>query len=133
MKPALKLKTFQIGSPPKPGQGLRISVTRFPPRGVPQARWRRDGYFDVWMPILGPSAELFKRIRSAVDRRGDPAKLFDAYERELMRNAEVRGAVHLLAEIARRTPISIGCFCSDETRCHRSRLKAVIEREAGRE
>jgi len=127
----LKLKTFQIGAPAKRGEGLRIGTTRRPPHGVPRERWQSDGYFDVWFPVVAPSYALLLRARK--HNTGDPAVLrviFDAYERELLKNTEGRQAVHLLAEMAKRTAISIGCYCADESRCHRSRLKQLIERAA---
>ena len=58
MPHVLHLSTFQIGTAAKRGQGLRIGVTRFPPRGVLKQRWAADGYFDVWLPVLAPSAKL---------------------------------------------------------------------------
>jgi uncharacterized protein YeaO (DUF488 family) len=127
----LKLSTFQIGTPAKPGQGLRIGVTRFPPRGVPKDRWAKDGYFDVWLPVLAPSAKLVAEIKKKVD--GPSAalqKAFDRYERELLSNATGRQTVEFLAQVAARTPISIGCACQDESRCHRSRLYKIIQAHA---
>ena len=127
----LRLKTFQIGAPAKRGEGLRIGTTRRPPRGVPRSRWQADGYFDVWFPVVAPTLALFRRFHGR--DLSDPAALraiFDAYERELLKNTEARQAVHLLAEMAKHTAISIGCYCADESRCHRSRLKQLIERAA---
>lgn len=133
MKTALKLSTFQIGTPVKRGQGLRIGTTRYPPHGVPRARWTRDGYFDVWLPALAPSAKLRDRFK----RRDfdDPAvrqAFFRSYERELLATAERRQTVEFAAQIAARMSISIGCFCSDESRCHRSRLYKIIQGHAPR-
>jgi len=127
----LKLSMFQVGSPAKPAQGLRVGVTRFPPRGVSKERWAADGYFDVWLPVLAPSAKLVAEIKKAV--KGTDAerdKAFDRYERELLSNATGRQAVEFLAQVASRTPISIGCACEDEARCHRSRLFKIIQDHA---
>jgi len=128
----LKLSTFQIRTPPKRGQGLRIGTTRRPPRGVPKSRWERDGYFDVWLPSIAPSQKLIARFKGNLD---DPTRrhaFFDSYERELLSNAEGRQTLILLAKIAKRTPISVGCFCADESRCHRSRLLKLIRRYASK-
>lgn len=133
MKTKLKLGTFRIGTPAKRGDGLRIGTTRRPPRGVPKARWARDGYFDVWLPALAPSVKLLSRLRSR--DLDDPAVrkwFFDGYERELLGNAESRQNVELIATIAQRMPISVGCFCADESKCHRSRLYEIIQRQARR-
>jgi uncharacterized protein YeaO (DUF488 family) len=127
----LKLSTFQIGTPAMRGQGLRIGTTRLPPRGVPKSRWRRDGYFDVWLPAVAPSMTLLRWIKQR--DINDPAirrAFFDRYERELLGDSVARQSAQLLAEMAKRTPVSIGCFCADESRCHRSRLYRIIERIA---
>ena len=127
----LKLSTFRIGDKPRRSVGLRIGTTRLPPRGVPKSRWKRDGYFDVWLPAVAPSRQLLSWIKHR--DLSDPKIsriFFERYERELSGNAEARQTLQLLAEIAKRTPISIGCFCADEARCHRSRLRLIIERLA---
>ena len=131
MKQKLKLSTFQIGARARRGEGLRIGVTRRPPRGVRKSRWVRDGYFDVWLPALAPSAKLLARVKKRDLGEGSVRKrFFDAYERDLMANAEGRQTVAFVAEIAARTPIRVGCFCADERRCHRSLLVKIIKRLA---
>lgn len=127
------LTTFQIGTPATPNQGLRIGVTRHPPRGVPKDRWGADGYFDVWLPTLAPEAKLVSQIlKLDPEDARQREKLFGRYERELLADATGRQTVELIAKIAERTPISIGCFCKDESRCHRSRLNKIIERHANK-
>ncbi len=127
----LHLSTFQIGTPATPEQGLRIGVTRHPPRGVPKERWVADGYFDVWLPTLAPESKLVTQIRAlGSDKTAQREKLFDRYERELLSDASGRQTVELLAQIAMRTPISIGCFCENESLCHRSRLFRIIQEHA---
>lgn len=127
----LNLSTFQIGTAPKRSQGLRIGTTRLPPRGVPKSRWKKDGYFDVWLPIVAPSRKLLSWIHEHDINDAKTRKMFfERYERELLGDSTARHTVQLLAELARRTPIAIGCFCKDETRCHRSRLRDVIQRMA---
>ena len=128
----LKLSTFQIGTPVRPEQGLRIGATRHPPRGVPKNRWVADGYFDVWLPTIAPNTKLVGQIRAlGPEESAQRKKLFDRYERELLSNAAGRQTVELLAQIAQRTPISIGCFCEHEPLCHRSRLFRIIQQHAG--
>ena len=127
----LRISTFQIGTPAKREQGLRIGVTRHPPRGVPKDRWVADGYFDVWLPTLAPEAKLVSQIlKLDPEKTKEREKLFDRYERELLSNATGRQTVELIARIAERTPVSIGCFCEDESRCHRSRLFRIIQQHA---
>jgi uncharacterized protein YeaO (DUF488 family) len=125
------LSTFRIGDSAKPEDGLRVGTTRFPPRGVPKERWAADGYFDVWLPVLAPSAKLVAEIKKAVKgTAAEREKAFDRYERELLSNATGRQTVEFLAQVAARMPISIGCACADESRCHRSRLFKIIREHA---
>lgn len=127
----LYLSTFQIGTPAQPGQGLRIGVTRRPPRGVPKDRWIADGYFDVWLPALAPSAELLSEVKNYdFDNPAQREKFFNRYEKELLGHADARQTVEFVARIAARMPIAIGCFCEDESRCHRSRLYKILQDHA---
>lgn len=128
MPQKLHLTTFKIGAPAQPGQGLRIGATRRPPRGVPKERWVADGYFDVWMPALAPSVKLVPEL---LKRQNGPIAAFekalDRYERELLSTADSRQLIEFVAHIAARTPVAIGCFCEDESRCHRSRLYKILQ------
>ena len=127
----LKLSTFRIGGPVKRAEGLRIGTTRLPPRGVPKSQWQSGGYFDIWLPSVAPSKELFSWIKHRdINDPKTRRAYFARYERELLGKAESRQTLHLLAEVAKRTAISVGCFCADESRCHRSRLRSMIEKIA---
>ena len=131
MQKKLKLSIFRIGAPVRPGEGLRVGATRRPPRGVAKSRWVADGYFDVWLPALAPSAKLLGQLKDFDFE--NPAKrkaFFDRYEKELLGSAEARQTVEFVAQVAARTPISIGCFCADESRCHRTRLFKIIPEHA---
>lgn len=125
MKRTLKLRTFRYGDAPKRGEGLRIGTTRRPPRGVKKEQWK--DYFDVWFPVLAPSADL---IRSYM-QKGDYEAFCKSYEREVLGTPESRHSLELVAAIALRMPTSVGCFCEDESRCHRKHLRKLIERAAG--
>jgi uncharacterized protein YeaO (DUF488 family) len=131
MKKVLRLSTFEIGTPRKRGQGLRVGATRWPPHGVPKSRWTRDGYFDLWFPALAPSLRLLGRFKSRDWNDAAVRKsFFDSYERELLSASVGRQAVEFVARVAERTPVSIGCYCGNEARCHRSRLFKIIKRYA---
>ena len=127
MKKLLKLQTFQHGEVPKRGQGLRIGTTRRPPRGATKAQWNE--YFDVWFPVLAPSLALLRRMKRGMTSYAD---FCSSYERELLANTESRQALDLLAAIALRMPISIGCYCADESTCHRKHLFKLIKRAASK-
>jgi uncharacterized protein YeaO (DUF488 family) len=122
----LKVGAFRIGEKPRRGEGLRIGTTRYPPRGVPRSRWKKDHYFDVWFPVVAPSARLLRSIRkTGLDDPKVRKRFFAAYRRELQR-PPASHAVELLAALSKTTSIAVGCFCADETRCHRSVLREVI-------
>jgi uncharacterized protein YeaO (DUF488 family) len=123
----LQLHTFRMGTEREKREGLRIATTRRPPRGVKKADWSTRAHFDVWFPVVAPSESLLRRAKELLKT---PEKFFASYEREVLGHAESRQAIELLAALARRTPISIGCFCEDEAHCHRTRLRELIERAA---
>ena len=133
-RPALKIRTFEIQADRKRGEGLRIGVTRKQPRGVEKKDWVRLNYFDLWQPSLAPSAKLRKWVKNH-DIVGNPehwATFKARYEKEMTGTAEPRQQLILLAETAKRKPISIGCNCENEKRCHRSILLRLIKRAATR-
>jgi uncharacterized protein YeaO (DUF488 family) len=99
---------------------------RYLPRGVPKSKYAALNLFDVWLPILAPSRQLFAAYQSG---ELTPAEFFRKYRRE-MSKTDARQVIQLLAALARQTPLSVGCFCEDESRCHRSELGKLI-REAG--
>lgn len=129
----LKLRTYQAGSPRQAGEGLRIGPVRFLPRGIHKEDYARLDFFDVWYPTLAPSRPLLQWLRKRSDQGdSDDWRTFTTrYRNELLKNTDTRQALKLLAELAKRTPIAIGCYCADETRCHRSILLKLIQEVAG--
>lgn len=123
---ALHLRTVRIGSPRQPREGIRIGAVRFLPRGVPKAEYRERDLFDVWLPILAPSRELLK---SFLGGKLSPARFFQRYKREMSR-PDARQVIQLLALLAAQTPLSVACFCEEESRCHRRALGALIREAA---
>lgn len=119
--------TFRIGQPGKSWRGLRIATARRPPRGVAKTKWRQVGHFDLWLPTVAPSPALLRRVRAwDFDNPRHLAQFFAAYKRE-MSAPDARHTIELLAAIAQRLPLAIGCYCEDEARCHRSVLKRLID------
>jgi len=127
-KSLVKLKTFRCGDPRKRGEGLRIGVVRYPPHGVKKKDYRKFDFFDVWFPSVAPSRKVLKIFKKKELNKNTWARFEKRYRNELNKNGESRQAVHLLAEIAKKMPVSIGCYCEDERYCHRSILKKVIKR-----
>lgn len=105
---ALKLGTFRIGTPRRRGEGLRLGTVRFLPRGVPKRDYARRDYFDVWFPAVAPSRGLVRWLKSRTWSPAVQRRYATCYRREMRAPDAVR-ALELLAAIARRTAISIGC------------------------
>lgn len=121
-----RISTYQYGAARRRGEGLRIGTTRYPPRGVSKSDYASCDYFDVWLPALAPSRDLLRWFRAA-ER---PVEVFYQRYRKEMRTIDARQVIALLREISTRTPIAVGCFCVDESRCHRSALRELMLGEA---
>lgn len=122
----LRVRSVRVGSPRKRGEGLRIGAVRFLPRGVRKGDYAAMDFFDVWLPTLAPSRRLLSTLRST---SMSPKTFFRRYRSE-MQKTEPRQTIKLLAELARQTPISVCCYCADESRCHRSVLIRLIRQAA---
>jgi len=129
MKPPLKLRTYGIGSPRKRGEGLRIGTVRFLPRGVLKKNYAKFDYFDVWFPALAPSRKLMAWAKPRDFEECWP-EFARRYEREMLTQTDSRQALILIAKLAERTSVSVGCYCGDERHCHRSVLLDLIKRAA---
>jgi uncharacterized protein YeaO (DUF488 family) len=105
---------------------LRIGTVRHLPRGVRKSEYRSKNYFDVWLPVLAPSQALLKAFRAG----SIPARTFFRKYRAEMAQTGPRQVIRLLAELARHTPFSVGCYCDDESQCHRSILGELIRAAA---
>jgi uncharacterized protein YeaO (DUF488 family) len=101
-----------------------VGTVRRPPRGVPKAEHASRDFYDVWLPELAPSETLVKQALRASDERSWEA-FAKRYRAELKRPEAARLLV-LLAALSRETSLSIGCYCADEARCHRSVLRASL-------
>jgi uncharacterized protein YeaO (DUF488 family) len=114
----------QLGTPRKPGEGPRIGTVRRPPRGVPKSDFARRDYYDVWFPNLSPSADLVREALSAEDQRAWAA--FARKFRREMRSPDRSRELDVLAALSHHTNLSLGCYCKEESRCHRSLLRELL-------
>ena len=124
------VQSYQIGSARKRGEGLRIGTVRYLPRGVRKDDYASKDYFDVWLPTLAPSRDLmgwYKKGESSKERW----QLFAKRYKTEMQKTDSRQTIILLAKLGKKTLISLGCYCENEKRCHRSILLKLI-RNAGR-
>jgi uncharacterized protein YeaO (DUF488 family) len=130
----MAIRVVRLGSPRAPDEGLRLGTVRRPPRGVAKSQLATRNFFDVWTPEAAPSEALLKEARSATfGGRGmesdDPAqwKAFVRRYRSEMKRPEAARLLDLLAALSHRTNLSVGCYCANEERCHRSVLRALLE------
>jgi len=125
----MPIHIVRLGTPREKGEGTRIGTVRRPPRGVKvEDRAARD-YFDVWLPELAPSAPLFSWAVSEPWTTKRWTRFARSYKRE-MQTPPARHLLELLAALSQTTDFSVGCYCEDEARCHRSLLSELL-RDAG--
>ena len=114
----------QLGTPRRPGEGLRIGTVRRPPRGVPKSDFARLDYYDVWFPNLSPSAELVHQAQHATGERA-----WNAFRRGFRREMSAPDRsreLDLLAALSHHSNLALGCYCPDERHCHRSVLRELL-------
>lgn len=125
------IRIVRLGTPRRAGEGLRIGTVRRPPRGVPKADYARRNYYDVWLPELAPSAPL---VSFALSKPFTPAR-WSAYTRRYrseMRAPAAQRLLALLAALSAHADFSVGCYCEDESRCHRSLLRELLSDHGAR-
>jgi uncharacterized protein YeaO (DUF488 family) len=120
----MSVRIVRLGSPRRPGEGTRIGTVRRPPRGVPKAAFATGNWYDVWFPNLAPSVETMKAGQAAVS----PAQwaAFTRKYRAEMAAPEARHDLELLAVLSHTADFSVGCYCENEERCHRSILRQLL-------
>lgn len=120
----MTIRIVRLGTPRIDGEGLRIGTVRRPPRGVPKSEFASRDWYDVWFPNLAPSLEIMKLALHAET----PAEwaVFARKYRAEMATPESVHAIALLAALSHRTDFSVGCYCADESRCHRSLLRELL-------
>jgi uncharacterized protein YeaO (DUF488 family) len=120
----MAVRIVRLGSPRAKGEGTRIGTVRRPPRGVPKAEFASQDWYDVWFPNLAPSAEIVKQAQDAQT----PAQ-WNAFVRKYkaeMAAPDASHALQLLATLSRHSDFSVGCYCEDESHCHRSVLRELL-------
>jgi uncharacterized protein YeaO (DUF488 family) len=126
----MAIRVVRLGSKRGKGEGVRLGTVRRPPRGVPRAEFAKRDYYDVWLPELSPSEKLVKLGLSATSDRQ-----WNAFARGYRREMSTPPAAHLLdalAALSQRSDFSVGCYCEDEARCHRSLLRELLRERGAR-
>ena len=123
----MAIRVVRLGTPREPGEGLRLGTVRRPPRGVPKAEFASRDFYDLWLPEAAPSEELVKAAQAAQAAASDRdwAAFRKKYRAEMGQPGKAR-LLDLLAALSRQTDFSVGCYCEDEARCHRSVLRELL-------
>ena len=131
LKERLAITIVRLGSKRAKREKLRIGAVRRPPRGVKKRDYARLGFHDLWLPDLSPSAKVVSWAQSAAWTGARWAKFERAYRREMKASGRER-LIALLATLSRHVDFSVGCYCADESRCHRSILRQLLAEHGAR-
>jgi len=126
----MAISIVRLGSPRARGEGLRIGTVRRPPRGVRKEDYAARDIYDVWFPNLSPSEALLKSVTPPLDETS-----WRSFSRKFMaemKQPAARRDLDLLAALSHQANFAIGCYCEDESRCHRSILRALLEARGAR-
>lgn len=120
----MTIRIVRLGSPRARDEGLRIGTVRRPPRGVPKSEFASQDWYDVWYPNLAPSADLVKEAQEAATPKAWAA-FAKKYRAEMCKPENAR-TLDLLAALSHGSDFSVGCYCEDESHCHRSVLRTLL-------
>jgi uncharacterized protein YeaO (DUF488 family) len=120
----MTVRIVRLGTPRAADEGTRLGTVRRPPRGVPKQDFARRDYYDVWFPVLAPSAALMKTAQAAETER-QWAAFFRKFRSEMNAPAAAQ-SLDALAALSQHANFSLGCYCEDESHCHRSQLRALL-------
>jgi len=120
----MTIRIVRLGTERSRGEGLRIGTVRRPPRGVRKSEYASQNWYDVWLPNVAPTAELMK-MGQAVESEKEWAAFVRKYCAE-MKDPEKSRVLDLLAALSHHANMSVGCYCENEHRCHRSILHELL-------
>jgi uncharacterized protein YeaO (DUF488 family) len=120
----MSVRIVRLGTPRAEGEGPRLGTVRRPPRGVPKSEFAKRDFYDAWFPTLAPSVETMK-LGLAAGSDAQWARFAKKYRAEMAR-PEADHALAVLALLSRHADFSVGCYCEDASRCHRSLLRELL-------
>ena len=126
----MTVRVVRLGSARFRDEGIRIGTVRRPPSGVPKRQHAAQNWYDVWFPELAPSAAAVKLAQAAMTER-QWAAFLKRYRSEMAAPEKIR-ILNLLAALSHQGNFSVGCYCADESRCHRSVLRALLKEHGAR-
>ena len=133
----MPISIVRLGSPRQRSEGVRLGTVRRPPRGVPKAEFATRDYYDVWLPNLAPSEKVMQAGRAAFAHRArghaasDSAAAWRRFDRAFtaeMKKPDAARLLDALAALSHSADFAVGCYCEDESRCHRSILRRELQR-----
>jgi uncharacterized protein YeaO (DUF488 family) len=127
----MAIRIIRLGSPRAADEGLRLGTVRRPPRGVRKADYARRNYYDVWLPDLAPSGKWVSWALSEPWTDARWKKYMRKYRREMKAPAAAR-LIGLLAALSQHANFSVGCYCENPERCHRSILRELLAEHGAR-
>jgi uncharacterized protein YeaO (DUF488 family) len=83
-------------------------------------------FYDVWLPILSPTPQTIK-LALAAKTDAEWRKFIRRFRSEMAR-PDAAAALNVLAAMSQHANFSIGCYCEDESRCHRSVLRDLLSK-----
>jgi len=120
----MAIRIVRLGTARDTGEGTRIGTVRRPPRGVPKSKFASENWYDVWFPTLAPSVPTMHAAQRAQSEREWNA--FRKKYRAEMSRPDPSRALDVLAALSHHSNFSVGCYCEDEARCHRSVLRELL-------
>jgi uncharacterized protein YeaO (DUF488 family) len=120
----MTVRIVRLGQPRVKDEGTRLGTVRRPPRGVPKKDFARLDWYDVWFPVLAPSLDTMK-LGLAADNDRQWAAFARKYRAEMTASAPSQ-SLDVLAALSHHANFSVGCYCEQENRCHRSLLRELL-------
>ena len=126
----MAVRVVRLGTERAKDEGTRIGTVRRPPRGVSKSEFSSQNWYDVWYPNLAPSVETMKQAQAA-ETPAEWAAFVKKFKAE-MSTPEAKHSIALLAALSHQSNFSVGCYCEDESHCHRSILRQLLEAEVAK-
>jgi uncharacterized protein YeaO (DUF488 family) len=118
------IRIVRLGTERLSGEGVRFGTVRRPPRGIRKTEFASRNFYDVWLPALAPSQATVKQgLSSGSDREW---RRFVKKYRAEMAAPHCRSMIDVLAVLSHQADFSVGCYCADASRCHRSILRELL-------
>jgi uncharacterized protein YeaO (DUF488 family) len=120
----MAIRIVRLGTDRHPNEGVRIGTVRRPPRGVRKADYASKNFYDLWLPMLAPTPDLVKLALGAKNK--SDWDCFAKQYRKEMSATDPNAVINAFAALSHQADFSMGCYCANEDRCHRSILRELL-------